>query len=87
LSEAVGTIRDVAFDSTSLALRIQRELWRGLGPAGRLRVAAQVSDDVRSIALAGLAARHGTLGAGRVTDDLIRLLYGVEPATRPRPRR
>ena len=57
-SRSVGTIACVPFDSTPDALDVQRATWRRLGPEGRVRVALELSEDVRRVALAGERTRH-----------------------------
>jgi hypothetical protein len=68
----------VAADTSPDAHARQLEILHRLDPTERVRVAAQMSDDARSIALAGIAARRPDLDrAGRIR-ELIRLIYGVE---------
>lgn len=68
------------FDSTPAALEAQRNVWRRLGPAGRVRLAIEISEDIRRVALAGLKARHPALGAAELRRILVQRLYGVDPA-------
>ena len=68
----------MAFDSTPAALEVQRETWRRLGPAGRLRIAIEMSEEVRAVALAGVRARHATWEPARAQAELTRFLYGVD---------
>jgi hypothetical protein len=71
----------VAFDTTPVAAEIQREVWRRLGAAGRVRTAMQMSEDIRSVTLAGLRTRHGSREAHALRAELIRLVYGVDVGT------
>jgi len=50
-------------DTTHEALAVQRQIWRRMGPAGRLELALQMSDEVREISIAGVMARN--LGVDR----------------------
>jgi hypothetical protein len=71
----------VAFDTTPVAAEIQRDVWRRLGPAGRMRAAMQMCEDIRSVTLAGLRTRHGSWEAHTLRAELIRLVYGVDVGT------
>ncbi|MBI2169839.1 MAG: hypothetical protein HYU28_10135 [Actinobacteria bacterium] len=58
----------------------QRRVWRRLGPAGRIHLAPEMSEETRRIALAGLQARHPELGAEELQRVLVRRLYAIGPA-------
>jgi hypothetical protein len=66
--------RDTSPDSHEAQLRA----YRRLGPAGRVRVAAQLSADTRELARAGIRARHPEYRDQEVESALRRLLLGDE---------
>jgi len=66
--------RDTSPDSHEAQLRA----YRRLGPAGRARVAANLSGDTRELARAGIRARHPEYRDEDVESALRRLLLGDE---------
>ncbi len=66
--------RDTSPDSHEAQLRA----YRGLGPAGRVRVAAKLSADTRELARAGIRARHPEYSDEQVESALRRILLGDE---------
>jgi hypothetical protein len=64
-------------DTTEEAARIQAEIHRRMGPAGRLALAGRLSVMVRRLALSRLRTTHPELSEGQIRDFLIRELYGV----------
>lgn len=70
-----------ARDTTPAAAAIQMEIYRRLGPAGRFRIAMELSEFSRSLAEAGLRHRHPELTSEEITRLLVKVLYGV---TEPR---
>lgn len=63
-------------DTSAEAETVQLAVLRRLGPEGRLRIAVQLSDDIRSIALEGVRRRHPGLREDEVRRELVRILYG-----------
>ena len=68
-------------DTSIDARRRQLEAYRAMTPARRLHLAATMSEDVRTLARAGIRARHG----GDMTDEsvnavLARIILGDELA-------
>jgi hypothetical protein len=63
-------------DTTPAARDAQIEALRRLGAARRLEIAAEMSDDVRAIALAGIEARHPDYDDATARWALFRLLLG-----------
>lgn len=59
-----------------------RERLRALGPAGRLAIAVGLGESVRSLAEAGIRARHPGASEGEVRCRLAVRLYGREAAVR-----
>jgi hypothetical protein len=77
-------------DTDERAWRAQVEAVRRLGPDGRVRMAAKMSEDVRRIALDGIRRRHPEYDEGQARDALLTALYGEDLAQRvrrARPRR
>jgi hypothetical protein len=69
-------------DTTDEALEVQRAAWRRAGPEGRVRIAFELSETSRRVALAGIAARHPELDASGHVAILIERLHGPH-VTRP----
>lgn len=65
-------------DTTAEADELQLSIQRRLGPAGRLKLAVQMSDLARKLARAGLRARKPELGEAAVDALLLREHYGVD---------
>ena len=72
-------------DTTPDAERVQLEAIRQMAPAERLRLAFELSESVRRVALAGLRARH----PDRTDVELVEIMLGqpLVPAGSPTPRR
>lgn len=68
----------MAFDTTDEAAEIQRDIWRRLGPAGRVELAFDMSDAMRRITLAGIAASHPELDERGRMVEYIRRVHGVD---------
>jgi hypothetical protein len=49
-----------------------------MGPEARVRLAAEMSEDARSISLAGIRARHPEYDDARARRALFRLLLGED---------
>lgn len=63
-------------DSSSAALERQREVFRQMSPAQRVQAAAEMSEDVRALADAGIRHRNPGLSDTRVQAALVELLVG-----------
>jgi hypothetical protein len=64
------------FDTTAQAARIQEAIIRRMTSAQRLRMALDMSESIRNVALAGLRARQPGLTAQELSRALLRLMYG-----------
>jgi len=71
-------------DTSDDAFIRQLDALRALGPGGRLRLAAELSDDLREIATAGIRSRHPEYDDRQVAEELADLLLGEELATAAR---
>ncbi|HET8775228.1 MAG TPA: hypothetical protein VFP80_15620 [Thermoanaerobaculia bacterium] len=72
----------VALDTSPEAAALQLQAYREMGPAGRLRIALELSDLVHAMAVAGIRRRHPELSEADARTVLAERLYGV-PAPRP----
>ena len=55
---------------------MQLQRYREIGPSGRTRIAADLSDAVRETTLAGIRRRHPELSEREVLDSFLLLVYG-----------
>ena len=65
-------------DTTPAAHEAQLRCYRRMSGAERVAIAAQLSEDVRAVAMAGIRARHPGYGDREVWYALQRLLLGDE---------
>jgi hypothetical protein len=63
-------------DTTPEALRVQTEAQRRLGGPGRFRLACQMSQTVRNLALARIKRRNPSFDERAALDELMWELYG-----------
>ena len=63
-------------DTTSEAASVQRDVWRRVTPEQRDQVAAQLSENVRTIAAEGVRRRHPEYNDEQVRLAVIRLQLG-----------
>jgi hypothetical protein len=64
-------------DTTPEAWSEQKAVMRRLGPEGRVRLAIELSDAVRSIQISGILARHPGWTHADAVRHLVKTLYGV----------
>jgi hypothetical protein len=69
----------MASDTSARAAEIQRDIFRRMTTEQRLRLALEMSESVRNIALAGLRSRRPDLPDDQLLPELIRLQYGPVP--------
>jgi len=67
----------LADDSKSTA--IQRRIFRAMTTEQRLRLALEMSESLRNVALAGLRSRRPDLDANGLSRELARIMYGLAP--------
>jgi len=65
-------------DTSLAAHQAQIDCYRRMTPAARVAAAAEMSEDTRAIAAAGIRARHPTYSGTDVRHALLRLLLGDE---------
>lgn len=65
-------------DTDAAAHAAQMQAYRRMGPEARVRIAFEMSDDVRRIALEGIRARHPEYDDERARRALFRLMLGED---------
>lgn len=63
-------------DTDRAAQEAQVAVWRRLGPQGRSALAAQLSDDMRTLAREGICARHPEYSESDAEFALRRMMLG-----------
>jgi hypothetical protein len=72
-------------DTSAEARRVQDDFYSRLGGAGRLKLALQMSDEVREITLSRLRRDHPQLPQSEIIRKLVRLCYGIDLPREPLP--
>jgi hypothetical protein len=67
------------FDTTPEAAAVQEEIFRQMTSSQRLRMALEMSESLRNMALAGLRSRRPELSPEECSRELLRIMYGFEP--------
>ena len=67
------------FDTIPEAATIQEEIFRRMTAAQRLRLALEMSESLRNVALAGLRSRQPELNPQELSRALLRIMYGFAP--------
>ena len=70
LPHIIAGVSDLSADS------VQREIFRKLGPEGRVQVAAEMSDENRELAAEGVRSRHPEYDEANVRLAVLRLTLG-----------
>jgi hypothetical protein len=66
----------MAFDTSPAMTEAQNQLYREIGPAGRARIAAEMSDMLRDLAIAGVRLRHPEYDEEQVLAEVLWVFYG-----------
>ncbi|HWY71107.1 MAG TPA: hypothetical protein VNX88_20745 [Terriglobales bacterium] len=66
-------------DTSPEAAAIQAEIFRRMTEAERVKMALEMSDSMRNVALAGLRSRHPEMTEEELNWELMRLMYGFVP--------
>ncbi len=74
----------MASDTSTAARQAQYAAYRRMTPAERVRVAARMSEDARSVAMAGLSARHPELSEAELHEAQLQTLLGDDVYVRVR---
>jgi len=69
-------------DTSPEVAAIQAEIFRRMTPSQRLRMALEMSESMRNVALSGLRSRRPDLNEEELSRELMRIMYGFTP---PRP--
>ena len=72
-------------DTTDAAHRAQIEVYRRMSGSRRVEIAAQMSEDARAIAVAGIRRRHPRYTEAELRHALMRLLLGDDLFSRAWP--
>ena len=72
----------VPFDTSEAAAQLHEQSYRELGPAGRLKIALELSDLTHALAVAGIRRRHPELGDDGARRKLAEMLYGTAAVPR-----
>jgi len=65
-------------DTSPAAYEYLIERYREIGPDGRSRIAAELSDAVRQTSLAGIRQRHPEYSEAEVRHEFVRVVYGID---------
>ena len=63
-------------DTSPEAAAIQAEIFRRMTPVQRLKLALEMSESMRNVALAGLRSRRPDLNEEELSRELMRIMYG-----------
>jgi len=66
----------MAFDTSPRVAEVHNQLYREIGPAGRARIAAELSDALRELAIAGVRYRHPEFDEAQVMKEVVAVFYG-----------
>jgi hypothetical protein len=65
-------------DTSAKAFAYHMDRYRELGPAGRSRMAAELSDVLRETSLAGIRRRHPEYTEAEVRRTFVRVMYRID---------
>ena len=65
-------------DTSPEAFAYQIDRYRELGPGGRSRIAAELSDAVRQMSLASIRRRHPEYSDAEVRREFLRVVYRID---------
>jgi hypothetical protein len=63
-------------DTEAASFEIQQDVFRRMAPEQRVRLALEMSESLRNVALAGLRSRHPELSPRELFRELLRVMYG-----------
>jgi len=66
----------VSSDTSPEAAAVQQEIFRRMTPEQRLRIALELSEELRNIALSGVRSRHPEMSEEELKFELMRIIYG-----------
>lgn len=65
-------------DTSPKAFAYQIERYRQLGPAGRSRIAAELSDTLRGTSLAAMRTRHPDYSEDEIRRAFVKVVYQID---------
>jgi hypothetical protein len=74
----------MAFDTSPAMTEAQIPLYRKIGPAGRGRIAAEMSDMLRELAIAGVRLRHPEYNEEQVLAEVLTIFMATDLTDAPR---
>jgi hypothetical protein len=66
----------MAFDTSAAMTEAQNQLYREIGESGRARIAAEMSDMLRELAIAGVRLRNPDFDEQQVRAEVLAIFYG-----------
>jgi len=66
----------MAFDTSPAVTEAQNKLYREIGESGRARIAAEMSDMLRDLAITGVRQRHPEFDDEQVLTEVLAVFYG-----------
>jgi hypothetical protein len=69
----------VAFDTSPAVTEVHHRLYREIGESGRARIAAEMSDLLRDLAIAGVRLRHPEYDEEQILTEVLAVFYGRRP--------
>jgi len=66
----------MAFDTSPAVTEAQNKLYREIGESGRARIAAEMSDMLRDLAITGVRQRHPEYDDEQVLTEVLAVFYG-----------
>jgi len=76
----------MAFDTSPALAEAQMQLYREIGPEGRARIAGEMSDMLRELAITGVRLRHPEYNEDQVLEEVLILFYGRRSRERDKTR-
>jgi hypothetical protein len=70
----------MAFDTSPAVAETHHRLYREIGEAGRAQIAAELSDLLRDLAVAGVRHRHPEYNDEQVLAEVLAVFYGRRPS-------
>ena len=74
-----SNLQEMNSDTSPQAAAIQAEIFRRMTTEQRLKLALEMSESMRNVALAGLRIRRPELNGKELWRELIRIMYGPVP--------
>jgi hypothetical protein len=69
----------MALDTSPAMTEVHHRLYREIGETGRAQIAAELSDLLRDLAVAGVRQRHPEYAEEQVRAEVLAVFYGRRP--------